>query len=169
MADQTQCITCEKARVTYKCDGCSQTFCFNHLADHRQILNQQFDEIENERNLFRQIINEQTTNSQKYSLIEQINQWENDSIKKIKQTADDGRKLLLKYKDKHIHQIEMKLNKLTEELKQIRQENDFNEIHLNQFNEKLKKLKEELNQPKHLSIKQESTSFINQIFIQLGN
>jgi len=47
------CVTCGKERIAYKCEGCLQSFCFNHLAEHRQQLDKQFDELENQRNLFR--------------------------------------------------------------------------------------------------------------------
>jgi hypothetical protein len=40
-------------------------------------------------------------------------------------------------------------------------------IDLNQLNKKLNQLKEELNRPTNISIQQKSTSFIDQIFIQL--
>jgi outer membrane murein-binding lipoprotein Lpp len=65
MATETRkirCITCGKEKATSKCSGCLEDFCFNHLAEHRQQLGKQFDELENKRNLFRQALSEQTTN-----------------------------------------------------------------------------------------------------------
>jgi chromosome segregation ATPase len=163
---KTECITCGKEKVAYKCEGCSQTFCFNHLADHRQILIKQLDDLENERNLFRQTLSEQSNHQQTYSWIQQINQWEKDSMDKIHQTAEEARQLVLKSVGDNRNDIEMKLRKFTEELKQIRQEDDFNEIHLNRFKRKLKELEEQLNKPKHISVKQENSSaFINKISV----
>ena len=60
-----------------------QIFCFNHLTDHRQELSQQLDEIEINRDIFRQTLNEQINNPKKHSLIKQIDQWEEDSIEKF--------------------------------------------------------------------------------------
>jgi hypothetical protein len=57
------------------------------------------DELENRRNLFRQILSEQSTNTEKHSLIQQINQWENQ----VKQ-------LLLKYTVANI-EMKWKINK----------------------------------------------------------
>jgi hypothetical protein len=162
---KAQCVTCGKEKVAYKCAGCSQDFCFNHLADHRQILDQQFDEVEHKRNLLRQKLTEQTTNPEKHSLIQQIDQWENDSINKIHHTAEEARQLLLKHTTKHIEDIEVKLIHMTEQLKQIRQENDFNEIHLKEFKEKLRQLEEQLNKPSNISIRQDSSSFIKKIYV----
>ncbi len=82
------CDTCGKAKATYKCEGCSQSFSFDHLADHRRVLGDELTEVEHKRNEFRQSLTEQKTNPQKHSLIQQINKWEQDSIKIIEQTAE---------------------------------------------------------------------------------
>ena len=121
-----QCSTCNEEKDTYICRGCSETFCFNHLTDHRDIINKQFNQIEDNCNSFRQIIIDQKNNS----LIEQIDQWENDSIEKIKQMANQCRNKLINYRNPLIIEIENKLNDLVKYIKEIRQENEFNEIDL---------------------------------------
>ncbi len=88
---KTHCVTCEEERVAYKCEECSENFCLNHLNDHHQLLIHQIDDLDNKRNIFRQTLNEQTTNPLEHFLIQQINQWENDSINNIKQTANEAR------------------------------------------------------------------------------
>jgi hypothetical protein len=163
---KNQCVTCGKEKVTYKCEGCSQTFCFNHLADHRQILIRQLDDLENERNLFRQTLSEQSNDPQTYSLLQRINHWEKDSINKIQKSAEEARQLVLKCAADNRNEIEMKLRKLTEELKQIRQEDDFNEMHLNQFQRKFKELEEQFRKPTNISLREENpTGFINKISV----
>jgi hypothetical protein len=59
--DKAHCVICGKDKSSYKCGGCLQVFCFNHLADHKQELSKQFYEIEVNRDLFRQ-----TTDLQKH-------------------------------------------------------------------------------------------------------
>jgi len=162
---KSNCITCGKEKVAYKCEGCSQNFCINHLNEHHQLIIKQFDDLENKRNIFRQNLTEQITYPQKHLLLKEINQWEKDSINKIQQIAEETRQLLIKYTNEYINQIEIRLIKLTEELKQIRQEDDFNEINLNQLNQKLQQLEEELDKPSNISIQQESSTFINKIFV----
>ena len=103
-----RCVTCGKEKATSKCAGCLQDFCFNHLAEHRQQLSKQLDDIEVHRVLFQQTIIQQTNEPQKHSLIEQINQWEKDSIQKIQQTAEETRQILFKYTNENINQIEQK-------------------------------------------------------------
>jgi F0F1-type ATP synthase gamma subunit len=135
---KAQCVNCGKEKSAVICAGCLQVFCFNHLNDHRQELSQQFDEIENNRDLFRQTLNEQINNPLKHSLIKQIDKWEFDSIELIQKTAKKCKdQILLQLTDKHFDRIEINLTKFTNELREIRQEND-----LNNFKEKLTELEE---------------------------
>jgi chromosome segregation ATPase len=98
-------------------------------------------------------------------LIQKVDKWEGESINKIKQTAQQCRKRLINYTNKFLIEIENKLNGVARELKRIRQENEFNEMDLDQLKEKLTKLKEELDRPPNVSIEQESSTFINKIFV----
>jgi hypothetical protein len=43
---KAHCVTCGKEKVDYKCEGCSQNFCLNHLTDHHQFIIKQLDDIE---------------------------------------------------------------------------------------------------------------------------
>jgi chromosome segregation ATPase len=166
---RVHCAKCGKERWTSKCAGCSQDFCYNHLPDHRQELSQQLDEIEINRNLLRQTLNEQTNNPEQHLLIKQIDEWEKDSIKIIEETAKQCRESLFEHTTKSINQIETNLSKLTDEMREIRKENDFNEIDLNQLKNKLTKLAEELDKPANVSVQQESTSLIKKIRIVVSS
>jgi len=161
VTSKEHCVKCGKKRATLKCAGCLCDFCYDHLNDHRQELNQQFDEIEFNRDLFRQTLNEQTNNS----LFKQIDQWEKDSIEIIKQIANQCRQILIEHRNDNINQIEINLAKLTDQLKYTRQENNFNEIDLNQYKDKLKQLTIELNRLHNVSIQQNSTSLVNKISV----
>lgn len=88
---RNRCNECDKDRATSKCDGCAQHFCLNHLIAHRQEMSKQLDDIEVIRDIFRDTVNQQVNQAQKHSLFQRIYQWEEDSIKKIKQTAEDAR------------------------------------------------------------------------------
>ena len=163
---KSQCVTCKKEKAGYKCEGCSQYFCINHLPEHQQELWKELDEIEDHRNLFQQKITETKANPQKQLLIQQVNQWEKDSIEKIQQTAEEARRVLMKHTNTYIGEIEMKLEQLTNQLKYTRQENDFNEIILNQLEQKFQELENELNTPSSVSIQQDgSSSFINRLTV----
>jgi hypothetical protein len=166
---KAHCVKCGKERSTLKCAGCSQDFCYNHLTDHRQEISEQLDEIEMNRDLLRQTINEQTNKSKQHSLIQQIDQWEKDSIHIIEQTAKECRDLLFQHTAKYINQIEINLAKLTDEMREIRKENDFNEIDLIQLKNKLSQLATELDKPPNVSVQQRSPTLINKICIVVSS
>jgi chromosome segregation ATPase len=158
-----RCTKCGKSNAILKCGGCSKDFCYNHLLEHRQELNKQLDEIEINCDLIRQSINQQSTELEKHPLMKQIDQWEQESIDKIKQIAEETRKVLFKYTNKYTNKIELKINNLTDRLKQSRNENDFLEKNLNEWNKQLTQLKEELNKSSNIKISYDSTSFITRI------
>lgn len=162
--DIAHCVICDKANSTLRCGGCLQEFCFKHLIDHRKELNQQLEKIEVDRDLFKQSLSEQMKDSKNHSSLQQINKWEFDSIEKIKKTAEDARLLLVKHVSGNINQIEVNLNKLTDQLRKAREEDDFNEKNLHQFEEELTKLKTELSKPSDVSIQQNTSSVINNIY-----
>ena len=122
---KARCVTCNKEKSAVRCEGCLQIFCFDHLTNHRLKLSEELDEIEINRDLFRQTLNEQINDPQKHSLIKQIDQWEEDSIKKIQQTAKECKQILVPHMTEHFNQIEVNLTKLTNQLRQTRQENYF--------------------------------------------
>jgi chromosome segregation ATPase len=164
-AGKSQCVICRKERSAVRCEGCFQIFCYNHLNDHRQELNKIFEEIETNRDVFRQTLNEQKTDPKNHSLIKQIDQWESNSIAIIQQTAQECRERVLEQRDEHFKQIEINLTKLTNEIREVRQENDFNENDLNRLKEKLTQLGKELDQIPNVSMQEDSRSFIKKISI----
>ena len=162
------CFICEKEKVTYKCDGCSKRFCKQHLKDHENELELELDQIENERNTFRQTLSDQIEQPNKHDFIQQINQWEQRSINKIQQIAEENRKLILKLMNKHFEKIEIDLNLFTNEIKEIRQESDFNELNLIDLRNKLERLQEQLTNPANISVREgDFSSFINTIYVDI--
>ncbi|CAF1221260.1 unnamed protein product [Adineta steineri] len=163
--NKTQCFKCKKEKITYPCEGCSKRFCFMDLAGHKQLFNDELNHIINDYDQFKQRINEQKQNPQNHPLLKQINQWERNSIEIIQQKAQECRNIVIKLSQRLIDDIEMKFNDLSEQIKQIHKENEFNEINLNYLTNQLRKITEELNNPSNISIHQGSKSFISEISI----
>jgi hypothetical protein len=159
------CVTCGKERSTFKCGGCLQDYCFNHLTEHKKELSKQLDNIEVNRDLFRQTLTEHTSQPQKHALIQEIDQWERNSIKIIQQTAEEARQAVFKYTIGHAKELETKLNKLTDQLRESREENDFFETDLHLWNEELIRLTEELLKPSNISLRQENIPLVTKISI----
>ncbi|CAF4413375.1 unnamed protein product, partial [Adineta steineri] len=142
--NKTQCFTCNKHKITFPCKGCLKEFCLNHLTEHQQILNEELSHIANEYNEFKQRINEQKQNPQNDLLIEQIDQWERISIETIQQKAEECRNIVIEYLPTFFNDIENTFNNLSEQIKEIHKENEFNEINLNYLKNQLVEMTEEL-------------------------
>lgn len=153
------CLNCDEKEDIYQCKGCLNSYCLNCLVKHRDKINENLNELQNNYNLFKQNINDQKNSS----LIQQINKWEQESVEKIKQIANKCREKIIN----PIINIENKLNDLSEQTKQIKKENKINESLLYEINQKLINLKKQINKQSNISIRQQqqSNSFINQIFI----
>ena len=164
---ETKCSICNEETNTFLCKGCSKEFCLPHIIEHQESLNQQLGLIQNDFNEFRQNIIDLKKNPQQHPLIKLVDQWENDSIRKIKQKANECRRQLNNYTNESIEQIEMKLNETSQQFSSNgKQKKNLSEIHLEKLKEKLKELNEELNQPENLSIEQISNSFISEISVR---
>jgi hypothetical protein len=165
---KSRCAICSKEKAILKCGGCIQDFCYNHFGDHRQQLNQQLEEVEVNRDLFRQTITEQTAESQRHPLINQVDQWERDSIIKIQQTAEEARQILLQHTTEHVKQIEVKLKQLTDQLRQGREENDFVETDIRRWNQQLTQLTNELNKPSNILLRHDSKPFVTKLYVDIA-
>jgi len=160
---KSPCSICGKEKRAVRCEGCFQLFCYDHLIHHRKELNKELDYIELARDLFREALNEQRNCPKKHSLIKQIDQWEEESIKIIQHSAKKCRQLVIQHTTKNIVQIDINLSKLSDQIRKNRLENDFNEIDIEQINQKLSQLQLQLEQPPDVLIQQDSTPLINKI------
>ena len=163
-----QCAVWGKERSAVICGGCQQIFCYNHFPHHRQQLSEQLDQIEMNRDLFRQTLDEQIQHPQRLVLTKQIDQWEYESIQKIQQTAEECKQMVVENTNRHFHDIDTKLSKLTDEIRQTRKEDDFNETDLNQLKQILVKLTTEFEQLPNITIEKDSSSFIKKISVVIS-
>ncbi|UJR16540.1 hypothetical protein I4U23_003440 [Adineta vaga] len=85
---KTLCLKCNKVKCTSRCGGCLQDFCFKHMEDHRQELNQQLDEIVLDHDLFRQSLNEQMKDPKCHSLMKEVDIWER--LESVTETCENN-------------------------------------------------------------------------------
>ncbi|CAM4783604.1 unnamed protein product [Rotaria magnacalcarata] len=162
---KTVCTICNEERITCFCKGCSKEYCFSDLTKHRVILREQFDILAHDFNRFREkLINEKEDSKQRV-LIQEVDRWEEFSIEKIKNTAQECRRILLEHTDTNIMKTEKKLNRLMNDLEPLRQKDDLYETDLENLEKKLQSMKQELDAPQNISIQQDSGSFIKNISV----
>jgi outer membrane murein-binding lipoprotein Lpp len=142
---KTLCSICQKASGIFKCRGCTKDFCFRHVSEHRQELNKQMDELTTDHDQLRQTITEQEVKPNRHPLMKNIDEWEQQSINTILQTADDARKRLLTIIGQYRTEVTNDLSSLTTELNKARDEDDYIETDLKEWSEKLDALKIDLN------------------------
>ena len=88
----------------------------------------------------------------------------------MKKLRKKNRQLTLKQISGHFERIETGLKHFTDEIKETRQENDFNELNLNDLRKKLEKLQQHLNNPANISLREDTLSlFINKIYIYVDD
>ena len=105
--------------VTYICQGCSKQFCFDQLTEHRTNIRQQFDHLQNDHDQLREQINDLKNDPTKHPFLREINQWEEDSLKKIKLEAKQCRIAWISYSKTFFRQLDKKLNHLAQQVKDI--------------------------------------------------
>jgi L-cysteine desulfidase len=123
------------------------------------------DDIEVMRDLFQQTVNELKSKPQNQTLIQQIDMWERDSIEKIRKEAENIRELCIKHTAENLTQIEIKLNTLTDQLRQSREEEDIFESDLRQWKKQLTHLTEQLDKSSDISLNQDPTPLITKICV----
>lgn len=161
------CATCGKAAGIFRCHGCEKDFCSGHVSEHRQILGKQLDEVMLEHDQLKQTISEQTDRPQLHPLMSRINVWEEQSVRKIRQTAEDTRKQLTNILTMKTTDIKKSLESLGQELTKFRHDDDFIETDLKKWTDTLNILKTEITTTPTVQIQldHDTTSFISKLVI----
>jgi hypothetical protein len=164
---KTPCSRCSKAAGILTCRGCDKDFCYHHVAEHREELNKQMDEVTTNHDQLQQTITEQQAQPKCHPLMKQIDIWEQNSIEKIHQAAKEAREQLLIVVDKHRTKVADALTLLTQELTKARNNDDYVETDLNEWIEKIEKLKIDLAAAQAIDFGQDNNeaSLIPKIFI----
>ena len=144
-----------------------QNYCFKDFNDHHKELGIQLDGIEGERDLFRQMLTENSANPQNHRLVQRIDRWEEESINKIRLAAGEARRILLDHTTNANRKLEEKLEVLTNQLRQSREEDDFFEPKLNQWKNELAEMKAELEKPSDVTIRNSARVLVTNITIDI--
>jgi hypothetical protein len=143
------CALCSGGKSTgvFTCIGCSQTFCTQHINQHKQILDQQLDKLLLNRDELQQLSESRDDQS-----IPIIDEWERKSIEKIHQMAHDIRRDLMLKLEHHRDQFTKRLKQVSEELSKAQNDNNFMERDLNQWSIRLDRLRSYLISPPSITI-----------------
>jgi hypothetical protein len=143
------CSKCDKGAGITICGGCEEWFCGKHFTEHRNELATRMDQIEHEHNLLQQDLKQDNCS---HPLLSRINEWEEESLRKIRETADLARQNLRMYLSQTKTQLKTSLDLLTNELKSSHISEDYTEIDFKEWNEQLKELRQTLEKPSTIEI-----------------
>ena len=158
--ERKQCFVCNKDKIVYSCRDCSKDFCLSHLNELLQSLNEDFNMIINEYDQFQDEFNQKQPNS---SSMKQIDQWEKKSIELIQQTAQRYRNILIEKEEENLEKLKRKFNEITEKMKKVQKENEFNELDLNYFKDQLIQMKKQSENQFEMNLNENSQIFIDKL------
>jgi hypothetical protein len=158
-----QCATCNKNGGILICDGCQQIFCGKHVSEHRQNLAEQLDSIMQEHDLLQ---HETEQISIDHSSLRKIDQWEKESVQKIRLTAETARKNL----QEKLNQSKQRLSKICHDMavdiRSSRVADDYSENDFIRWSEQLKTLELEITSSSLINIIEDKKSIIHLIKIE---
>jgi hypothetical protein len=132
--EKKPCAKCHNGGGVTTCNGCQQSFCIKHIIEHRQELATQMDNIGQEHDSLRRDLNQENLT---HSLLLRINEWEQESIKKIQAAAETARTNLRQLSNQMKNDVKISVDKIVDELQTHRRLDDYTEIDLNRWSTEL--------------------------------
>jgi uncharacterized coiled-coil protein SlyX len=163
------CAICNVRRGVFQCHGCSQFFCLQHTANHHQAIVEQLIEVEQTfnvvQNTLRQEINAPQVDVEVLheELIKKIDDWQEESIRKIQEVATKAKQDALLYTTGRLTAAQTKLEQLNGELQQAQKNTDLLETDLRLWTEKLQQLNDEVTKLPPVNVVKGHTKLVSDI------
>ncbi|UJR32369.1 hypothetical protein I4U23_019831 [Adineta vaga] len=136
---RTSCASCGQTAALFTCRGCLENFCLRHTNEHRESLDKQMKQIFYSHEQLQQDLLEPKNEQSCQSLLEQIGRWEQQSLAKIRQVANETRDQVLEIVRQRKDNLKEKLDQLTPQLSKAKQDGDYFEDDIKGWLEKLQK------------------------------
>ena len=147
------CLKCDnKSGQQFTCNGCQQSFCWLHVTDHEKDIFQQMDVLSKDHNLLQDDWNDESHYNR---LLEQINQWEKESISKIQEKAEAARVDLRLFYEESKSRLQASVRRISEEILTSQKLNNFSEIEINQWTQELKNIQQQAQTSFNIQIDQD--------------
>ena len=132
------------------CGRCDQWMCTKHFNEHREAFGAEMNQIRREHEDLLRICYRE--NYDQHPLFLRINSWEQQSIAKIRQAADEARLTMKKHLDQIKNQLKLSLAQVTSEQLAVRDKQNHTEIQVKRWMEQLKELREKLEKPRTIEL-----------------
>jgi hypothetical protein len=146
MATLPVCSECNKESGPMHCTGCDKYFCSKDFKTHRERMFTQLDKVIGERNLLQDEIKiaTQCDDLQSPLLIQQINQWRDITIEKVKQVAAKALEQAAHLLNSKKVKIGTDFKDFSQELGRLKESENFVEYDLTRLNQTISQFKQEL-------------------------
>ncbi|CAF2713115.1 unnamed protein product [Rotaria sp. Silwood2] len=145
MTTSNRCSKCSTSVGTCTCAGCKDYFCTKHFIAHRKELQVNLEHIIDTQNrLLKQFNENNHYSSLQSSLLTQIDQWQNLTIQKVNQTADNIRQEVTQMLNQQREESKVKVQVVVDELRKRKEEDDFVEDDLVRLKNHIDRLQQEL-------------------------
>ncbi|CAF4031621.1 unnamed protein product [Rotaria sp. Silwood2] len=142
------CSICNKSSATSFCTGCKKYFCRKDFKEHEQQLSIKFDNeiIRSHDELLEQIQKLEKSNYLSLDLFDQIEQWKNATINKVKKAAEKVQHELIELIEKQRITIIKQLEPITREIRCLREEENIVENDIDRLRQKIHEIQQKLEQ-----------------------
>jgi hypothetical protein len=161
--DKSYCVKCPKQKNISKCEGCARNFCPTHAIEHQQELSLQLGQTEDRYNQFHDTLQHQDAVLNQHPLMKQINEWEKESMDKIRRLALEVRLQASTHIKQSTADLTLQFKRVTEKISLCRKEDDFADKEVQFFDAELRRLKDILDTPSSQQLEYISSSFISRI------
>lgn len=141
---QDFCAKCKRQSCIAMCHGCKSSFCGKHFIKHRFEL---AAEMETLRDNFSLLQNDLDNDYGQHPLWTQIDQWERDAMKKIRDAAEEARENLRQWLKTTTNEMKESVQQIDETFCENEKSDNFTEDDLRQCREKIENLREALDKP----------------------
>lgn len=135
------CVRCGRVNGLLICEGCNSTFCSRHAVQHRQELTNQLETIVQDHDLIQQNIERSMYEK---SIMQKIDRWERESIKKIRIAAENARSDLRDIIDRSKRQLAKMSRDIATDLNSSSKNENFSEKDLVRWMKQLNTLRSDI-------------------------
>lgn len=152
MSEEQHCAKCNKTACVANCFGCQKSFCMTHFVKHRFYLAQRMDRLHEKCELLRKNID---LNNFEQPFLSMIDDWEQRSIKRIQEIAEQARNDLHEKSENLIKDVEFSISKIVSEFDSHAETDNYTEIELEKWAKQIADLRNLIEEPTTISIIQD--------------
>ncbi|CAF1210799.1 unnamed protein product [Rotaria sordida] len=140
------CTICNKSSATSFCIGCEQHFCRKDFKEHERQLSITFDNeiIRSHDELLDLIQKLEKSNYLSLHVFDQIEQWKQTTINKVKKAAEKAQNELIQFIENQKLTIIKQLEPITKEIRSLREEENIVETDIDRLRKKINDMRQKL-------------------------